>query len=1100
MMLARSTNLLDRLSWRGLAVALLAAMVTLLVSELLLREARVQMIDERQRSAMNMGAQLRAKLESSLIGSLHLATGLDAYLQATGGVLRHAEVEALLSGLHRQSSFIRNIGIAPDNRLEHVFPLAGNEAAIGLYYPDVPAQWPAVERAMRERKPNLAGPLELRQEGRGLIYRVPVFMPDGRYWGLISTVIDADRFLDVNAVTGSGGEQAALRTVAADGTPGTVFWGAAETFSASARIYEIVLPGAEWQLAVLPAGIDAKALAWPRLAGWFVALLLAVLSYAYTRASLNQRELSRRLLRISGQVPGVVYEFERSAAGHYRYLYVSDRLREVFRVAPEDALRDAASVIDALHPQDRSEVMQAFADSALSGLSVRMRYRVRFSADETRWLQANAVAQRDDDGNCVWYGFTSDITDEVEVEEKLRLSASVFANTQEGVLITDAQGLIADVNPAFSRITGYSREEVLGRNPRLLGSGHHDSEFFARMWQALLDGGHWRGEIWNRNKAGEVYPELLSISAVRDGQGHVSHFIGTFTDISQIKQREIELERIAHFDPLTGLPNRRLLGDRMRQGAAQARRSGRIMAVALLDLDNFKPINDSFGHEVGDAVLEETGRRLSASLREGDTAARLGGDEFVLLLLGIEWIEECDAILQRVLSALSQPIMVAGSSHRISASIGVTLFPQDDADPDLLLRHADQAMYAAKESGRNGYRFFDAEHDRVVHQHRRLLQELTLALAEGQFVLHYQPRVDMANGTVVSAEALLRWQHPERGLLLPEAFLHAVEGSELEAPLGEWVIATALAQLRMFRAAGRSLQISVNIEARQLMQPAFPARLAALLDEAGAAAHELELEISQNSMPEDIARAAENVRQLRAMQVHVALDHFGTGHATLAFFRQLPVDVLKVDQAMLGDLRHNPEDLAMVRSLVRIAEVFQIRMVAQGIESVEQGALLVHLGCRLAQGFVIAQPLPAEALLAWMQSWRGEPSWRGAAGLPHDLDDLGLVVAEALLREALAMIGRSRAAGVPLAPGGPVCAFAEWLHGEGRERYHTFAEFRQLEQLYREQLEEAQAPAQDAGASSITTRGDALIDSVGQLIGRVVFEQLSAQASRPRQG
>lgn len=1093
-MSTRRVRLFRSLSLRGVVVALLAAFVTLLVSETLLYRAREHLIDERQRSAINMGAQLRAKLESSLIGSLHLATGLDAYLQATGGVLRKAEVEALLSGLHRQSSFIRNIGIAPGNRLEHVFPLAGNEAAIGLYYPDVPSQWPAVERAMRERKPNLAGPLELRQGGRGLIYRVPVFMPDGSYWGLISTVIDADRFLDVNAVTGNGGEQAALRAVSADGTPVAVFWGAEETFGTAARIYEIVLPGAEWQLAVLPAEIDDATLVWPRVGGWLLALVLAALSHAYTRVWHNQRELSRRLLRISGEVPGVVYQLARGVDGRYRYLYVSEGLREVFRVTPEEALDDARTLVRALHPDDRELVLQAFTDSASTGLPVRLRFRVRFPDGETRWLRGNAVAQRDDDGGCVWYGFTSDVSDEVAVEEKLRLAASVFANTQEGVLITDAEGLIADVNPAFSRITGYAREEVLGRNPRLLGSGHHDRDFFVRMWQTLLESGHWRGEIWNRNKAGEVYPELLSISAVRDGDGRISHFIGTFTDITQIKQREIELERIAHFDPLTGLPNRRLLGDRMRQGVAQSRRSGRIMAVALLDLDNFKPINDRFGHEVGDAVLEEIGRRLTASLREGDTAARLGGDEFVLLLLGLEWVEECDAILHRVLAILSQPIVVAGRSHCVSASIGVTLFPQDNADPDLLLRHADQAMYTAKESGRNGYRFFDAEHDRVVRQHRRLQEDLAQALTEGQFVLHYQPRVDMANGTVVGAEALLRWRHAERGLLAPETFLHALEGSELEVELGEWVIATALAQLRAFKEAGRSLQLSVNIEARQLLRADFPARLADLLAQAGVAAHDFELEISQTSMPADIARAAENVRKLRDMKVHVALDHFGTSHASLAFFRQLPVDVLKVDQAMIGDLRNDPEDLALIRSIVRIAEVFQIRMVAEDLESVDHGALLIHLGCRLAQGFVIAPPMPAAELLAWVQDWHGEPSWRGAAGLPHNLDDLGLVVAEAQLREALALIGKLQAAGEPIPQGGPTCAFADWLSGEGRRRHHALAEFQQLERLYTGLLDALQADTTSAegNAQLDAARGDALLDALGQLIGRVAFEQLAA--------
>ncbi|MDD5177630.1 MAG: diguanylate cyclase [Sterolibacterium sp.] len=405
------------------------------------------------------------------------------------------------------------------------------------------------------------------------------------------------------------------------------------------------------------------------------------------------------------------------------------------------------------------------------------------------------------------FAFVRDITERKQNEAKLRQAASVFSNSQEGIMITDGQNLIIDVNRAFSHITGYERDEVIGKNPGILGSGRQPPEYYAQMWEALREHDYWRGEIWNRRKNGEVYAEMLAISTVRDTAGELQHYIGIFSDISQLKTHEAELHRIAHYDPLTGVPNRRLLADRLGQAIARARRGGKSLAVCYLDLDGFKPINDKHGHAAGDLLLVEITERLKGVLRAEDTLARLGGDEFVLLFTDLPQHSESYLVFDRVLAAVSTPVLIDHALISVSASIGVTLFPSDDVDADTLLRHADQAMYRAKEAGKNRYHLFDPDHDRQMRAHRYHLQRLRVALENDEFVLHYQPKVDLISGAIIGAEALIRWQHPEQGLLLPGEFLHYLDGSDLEIAVGEWVINSVLKQIVTWNAVGLTFTV-----------------------------------------------------------------------------------------------------------------------------------------------------------------------------------------------------------------------------------------------------------------------------------------------------
>jgi len=570
-----------------------------------------------------------------------------------------------------------------------------------------------------------------------------------------------------------------------------------------------------------------------------------------------------------------------------------------------------------------------------------------------------------------------DVTARKQVEVGLRLAASVFDFSHDGIMVTDMQNKIVEVNPAFTRITGYSRNEVLGRDPMMLMSGREDESFYVQIWESLAEESAWRGETSNRRKSGEIYPALISIAAIRDDQGQVQRYISVFSDISQIKEHEAELHKVAHFDALTGLPNRRLLADRMHQAIARARRHDTILAVCFVDLDGFKEVNDQLGHEIGDRLLIAVSNQIQQVLRGDDTLARLGGDEFVILLNDSGSDQKCFLVIDRVLAAIVGAAKSTHTAITLSGSIGVTLFPRDDADADTLLRHADQAMYRAKESGKGRYHKFDPEHDRQVRASHEALQRLAIALEREEFVLYYQPKVNMVTGDVIGAEALLRWLHPERGVVGPGSFLPSIEGTELEITLGDYVFDAALTQMGRWKSRGLILPVSVNVSPNHLQTPQFTEKLKAIL-----ARHpligpgDLQLEIIESTAIGDIKRATATLEACRAMGVQFALDDFGTGYSSLTYFRKLPIDFLKVDQSFVRDMLNHPDDLGLVASVVHLAQAFNRPVIAEGVETEQHGALLVKLGCNLGQGFGIARPMPADLLEDWIKHWQGGAGWR----------------------------------------------------------------------------------------------------------------------------
>jgi diguanylate cyclase (GGDEF)-like protein/PAS domain S-box-containing protein len=564
-----------------------------------------------------------------------------------------------------------------------------------------------------------------------------------------------------------------------------------------------------------------------------------------------------------------------------------------------------------------------------------------------------------------------DITERRRTENRLRLAASVFANSQEGILISDADNLIIDVNPAFTRLTGYTRNDVLGRDPSFLGAGRQSREFYSDMWRSINTRGEWQGEIWNRRKSGELYAELLSIVAVKDEQGRLQHYVGAFSDISILKEHEAELDHIAHYDMLTAVPNRRLLGDRLAQAIARARRVGRRLAVCYLDLDGFKPINDQFGHEGGDRMLVEIARRLETVSRTDDTVARLGGDEFVLLWNNIGDEGDCVQALDRVLAQISEPMMLEGEPVSVSASIGVTLYPDDDVDADSLLRHADHAMYSAKQLGKNRYQMFDARLERQVSARVELLDKVVRALEMGQFELYFQPKVDFVVGSVHGVEALLRWNDPILGLVGPKEFLPLIENDNLAFRMGRWILEQAVRQARIWDDMGMALPISVNVFPRHLKYRTFvdDLRNAMKLHWPQMPRDRLLMEIVESSDLEELDPIEGVIKECLEMGVGFSLDDFGTGYSSLVYLRRLSIEELKIDQSFVRDMLQDPDDEAIVISVIGLGRAFGLRVVAEGVETAGHAQHLVNLGCTIVQGFGTGRPMPAKALVEWYENF-----------------------------------------------------------------------------------------------------------------------------------
>lgn len=646
-------------------------------------------------------------------------------------------------------------------------------------------------------------------------------------------------------------------------------------------------------------------------------------------------------------------------------LLADARVFEIFGVSPNGRNNRFNDWTDYLHPEDREQTLaRIIAMLRAKEADFKLSYRIVRPDGEIRHLEVHNHIVRDASGRTLrLIGADFDVTERKRTEERLRLTEQVFDHSPVAIVITDSENRIISVNESFVRISGYGESEVLGRDPKFLASGLHNAEFFERMWQALQEGDFWEGEVWDRRKTGEIYPKWMTINVVRDREdaGRM-HYVAIFSDITERKQAEEHIHHLAHHDPLTTLPNRMALEARLEQSIAEANRNQRSVAVMFLDLDRFKTINDTLGHHVGDLLLIEVARRLRQTVRSSDTVARHGGDEFVVVLPALETPDVAATLAGNILKTLSEPYLIDGNTLHSTPSIGVSLYPQDGRDVDTVMKYADTAMYHAKDMGRNGFQFFSPEMNRAAMERLDIERQLRDALKLDQFALHYQPRLDR-NGRVTGVEALIRWNRPGHGLQPPGRFIPIAEESDLIILIGEWVLATAAAQLVAWQKAGIEMpSVAINLSARQLRLAGLPGQIAAVLQDSRLPAALLEFEVTETMAMENPERASRLLGELRDMGIALAIDDFGTGYSSLAYLKRLPFDHLKIDRSFVAGIAHDPNDVAIVRGTIALAHSLGLAVVAEGVETAEQLALLKSAECDEFQGFHFSRPLPADEL------------------------------------------------------------------------------------------------------------------------------------------
>ena len=755
----------------------------------------------------------------------------------------------------------------------------------------------------------------------------------------------------------------------------------------------------------------------------------------------SREQLLARLQTIASRVPGMVYEYRLYPDGRSCFPYSSEAIRQIYRVSPEEVSEDATAVLDILHPEDKAEVLASIQESARTLKPWRCDYRVRFADGSEHWLQGDALPHAEGDGAVTWYGFITDITERKQSELLLNRALTEARRFREAmdylssfVYMKDTASRYTYANRASLELFGCTAEDLPGSS---------DSRFFPpttvhklRQVDARALAGEQTAEeieVVDGDGRRRVYLEIKTPIYDEMDQKTIVGLLGISTDITPMKEHEQQLEYIAHYDALTNLPNRVLLADRLQQAMAQAQRRGQHLAVVYLDLDGFKVINDRHGHASGDKVLMVVAGQMKSVLRAGDTLSRLGGDEFVAVLPDLSDIEATAPMLQRLLEAASRPVMIDGLQLGVTASLGVTYYPQGEPiEADQLLRQADQAMYQAKLAGKGRYHIFDAELDRSVRSHHESVDRIRSGLRDGEFVLHYQPKVNMRTGVVIGAESLIRWQHPERGLLPPGSFLPVIEDDPLAVEVGEWVIATALEQMTRWRRDGLMMPLSVNIGARQLREGRFVERLRGLLDrypEIDPAS--LELEVLETSALGELEQVSRLLEECRAIGVAVSLDDFGIGYSSLTYLKQLPAGIVKVDRSFVSDILDDPDDLAILDGVMGLAGAFGRQVIAEGVESIAHADMLLYIGCELAQGYGIARPMPADELPAWVAGWKPEAHWPRLR--PLSRERMPLLYAGVEHRGWVQQLASALTADIPHRPPLDIhtCRFGDWLDQSG---------------------------------------------------------------------
>ncbi|MBU2919068.1 EAL domain-containing protein [Psychrosphaera sp. F3M07] len=905
-------------------------------------------------------SDFRARLEFLINENLKLPQGLITYASLNPD-LTQQQFELFARETLISDNRIRNIALAKDLVISHMYPMAGNEKAIGLDYKKNLEQKLAAIQSVNLNKIIVAGPLNLVQGGVGLIARQPIFVSStGELWGIASIVLDYKSILSDSGITSQNHLRIGLRGKNASGTNGEIFFGDLGIFDTSPAQLDINLPYGSWRIAAEP--IEGWLTYSITIVVWSLALVIFMITFLILRQKQNiellHRDAIKKLLEseqrfrtffkdhdsvmfLIEQTSGKIIDANDSAIEFYGYSHQQLRKKRI---------QDLSGF-----PMDKAESEHA------RSLDIEQKFSVfphKLADGTIRQVEVHTSPMMVDD-TPILFSIIHDITKRVEIEKKLQLDAKVFENSQEGVLITDPNQIIIAVNHGFTAITGYEEADSIGKTPAILSSNRHGPEFFAEMFSQVDTLGFWRGEIWNRRKNGDVYPELLSISKVEDEYGELINYVGVFSDITRLKQSEQRLERLAHYDALTGLPNRLMLKSRLKHAIGLAKRQESKLAVLFIDLDKFKIVNDSLGHVAGDELLKQVANRMSDRMRQSDTVSRIGGDEFVLLVEGVAHLDDLILVAQDIINDINKPFMLSGENEVfIGTSIGISIFPNDAKDAENLVTFADAAMYRAKQNGRNTYSFYTESLLQQADVKLKLSVQLKHAIEQNELELFYQPQVDLLTGALTGVEALIRWNHPEKGLLAASEFIELAEERGIIHDISKWVLEQGCKQLKVWQGRGFTGCLSLNISPRDFGFGDFFNDIKQQIEKSGIDPKGLELEITENAIMKRADAIMDLFKQLKELGVSIAIDDFGTGYSSLSYLKHFPIDKLKIDQAFVKEMHTDLSDSALIETIINMARGFNLTVIAEGIELSEHASLLIELGCDQGQGYLYARPLP----------------------------------------------------------------------------------------------------------------------------------------------
>lgn len=961
---------------RPRVLAALVLGLSLLVGALVIWNLEQSRREAKRAAVLHLATNHALLIRNSLDQALTINYSMAALVRLSQGAPRRFDEAA--RELLPYFGAVSHIALSPGGVITNVYPLAGNEKSVGFNPLNDPVQGPDARRAVETGQLTLAGPVQLVQGGLGAVARLPIFLEDqaGRhFWGFSSVIIRINKLLD----------QANFHQLD-KGVMAYELWsnhpdtGAHDMIAVNASEHlsdpvekEIPVPNGRWTLSVQPIGGWTNP--WQIASEIFIAGLLSVMFawLSFLLVNLQRRRISlqsavadqtRELLNARAElqatldaIPDLLFDLDGAGIIHGYHTNQSDLLT----VPPARFL--GQDFRHFLPPHAITVVEAAMREADEKGLSTGKYYSV--VVDGRQIVMELSVSRKAAELTQRYVVLARDITERRRAEAELRVAATAF-EASEGMMITDPDGNIVRVNKAFTEITQYTAEEVLGKNPKLLRSGRHDQHFYQQMWRTILSEGSWRGEIWNRRKSGEIFPEWLTITAVRNKYNEITHFVSTLTDISELKQNEERIHHLAFFDPLTQLPNRRLLRDRLEHAIATSLRQKSHGALLFIDLDDFKTLNDNRGHHIGDLLLIAVAERLRQSVREQDTVARLGGDEFVVVLEGLgenrdDAATYAQRVAEKILAHLNGVYRLEQREYFNTPSIGICLFGDNQLGIDELLKQADQAMYHAKAAGRNTLRFFDPEMQTITAQRFALQHDIREALQREEFQLYLQPQLNDL-GQVKGAEALIRWLHPQRGMVSPLEFIPIAEDSGLIIPLGNWIVEEACKRLVSWStdSATEHLSLAINVSARQIQQYNFVEQLLEIIHRTGADPRQLKLELTESMLVDNPQDIITKMDALKPHGIKFSLDDFGTGYSSLSYLKRLPINELKIDKSFVNDILTDPNDAAIARMIIRLAQSMELSVIAEGVETKAQRDWLEQEGCLKYQGYYFARPMPAD--------------------------------------------------------------------------------------------------------------------------------------------